>query len=436
MVIQTSPLRNYVYDSTACHVIGYLGHINKKELTKLRNYGYQRRDLIGRSGVEKYYDNYLKGKDGGSQLEVNNRGRQLRMLGIKEAVAGKDISLTIDIDLQVFIEESMGGHRGAIVVMDSTNGEILGMLSRPGFDPDMFVSGASPGAISSFFKRSDFPLVNRAISGRYPPGSVFKVVVASAALDKEKINTRTHLGCKGSYTLGRRVFRCWKKKGHGSQNIREAIKNSCNVFFYQMGRIAGADNITEFAKKFGFGKSTGIDLPGEVSGLVPGRMWKMMSMRENWYEGDTVNFSIGQGYLLVTPLQIVRMMAASGNGGRLIRPHVVKRIDVVDAASPDPKPIRISKEALEIVKEGLDMVVNAERGTGRKARVKGLDIGGKTGTAQAGKDKTHAWFSGFSPVDDAKMAVVVFLEHGGKGGLSASKIAGEIFGKLHELGYL
>ena len=436
IMLQTKPLRNYLYGNTASHVIGYLGLINREELTRLRNYGYERQDLKGRSGLEKSLDNYLKGREGGMQLEVNNRGRQLRMLGVKEPIPGKDIHLTIDIKLQQLIDDMFDSYRGVAIVMDVNTGEILSLVSKPNFNPKVFVDKSNPAEVRRLLKSPDYPMVNRALNGKYPPGSVFKVVVAAAALEKKKASRGIHLNCKGSYVLGKSVFRCWKKKGHGGQNLTQAIKNSCNVFFYQLGRIAGADNITDFSRRFGYGAATGIDLEGEASGLVPGRVWKMMAKREGWYEGDTLNFSIGQGYLLVTPIQVARMMAAVANGGKLVTPYLVKKIDFLDTSSPEPRPIKISPETIDLITEGLYGVVNEKGGTGRKARVEGLLVAGKTGTAQAGNRGTHAWFSGFAPVKNPKICVLVFLEHGGKGGLNAAKMAGDIFTEVRNQGHL
>jgi len=436
VVLQAHPLRDYIYKNVGSHLFGYLGYIGRKELTKLKNYGYQKKDLIGRSGLEKYYDNYLRGQEGGLQVEVNNRGRQLRMLGLKEPIRGKDMYMTIDVRLQKFLDELMGRFNGVIIVMNPSNGEILGMANKPNFDPNLFVGKRDSGTIKKLLNRKDYPLLNRAVQGKYPPGSVFKVVVALAALEKKKMSTYSSFTCNGSYSLGGKVFNCWKKKGHGTQEITTGIKNSCNVYFYQAGRIAGVDNIYDFARRLGYGTLSGIDLPCETPGLLPNRMWKMVSKREAWYEGDTINLAIGQGYLLVTPVQIIRMMAAMANGGYLIRPHLVSSIASVDVFDLATQRIRVSKESCDLIRKGLARVVNDKDGTGKRARVPGLSIAGKTGTAQTAKNKTHAWFSGFSPINEPKVCVLVFLEYGGKGGSFASEIAGKIFKELNREGYI
>jgi penicillin-binding protein 2 len=278
--------------------------------------------------------------------------------------------------------------------------------------------------------------MNRSIQGGYPPGSVFKIVTSTSALEKKKISPGRTLYCSGLYFLGGNLFRCWREKGHGAVSIRDALKHSCNVYFYQLGRIIGAEEIANYAVRYGFGHPTGIDLPGEISGLVPNKMWKLLKKRESWYEGETLNYAIGQGYLLVTPMQILRMTAAVANGGYLLRPYLVNKIEDIDISQTKKAHTRISEETLNTVKEGLFKVVNEPDGTGRRAYIEGLDISGKTGTAQTSTDKTHAWFAGFAPLADPKIALVVFLEYGGKGGLGGSQTAHDIFAELKNLGYL
>ncbi len=436
VIIETTPRRYYPYRETGSHIFGYLGQINPQELTRLKPYGYRRNDFIGKAGIEKSYDNYLKGSYGGMQVEVNNKGYQVGILGIKEPAKGKDLHLTVDIRLQEFIEDILKDAQGAICIMDPRNGEILALVSSPSFDPNIFVDKENFYKIKELFDRKDYPMLNRAVQCAYPPGSVFKVVVSSAALERGRITPHTTLSCSGTYLLGNKEFVCWREEGHGVQKIREAIKNSCNVFFYQVGRRVGADDIANFATRFGFGRPTAVELPGETGGLVPNKMWKALRKREAWYEGETLNYAIGQGYLLVTPLQIVRMTAAVANGGYLLRPYLVKRIEDIDISEAQKKPIKISQETLNIIKDGMVKVINDRDGTGRKAFVEGLKIAGKTGTAQTSEERTHAWFTGFAPADNPKMSLMVFLEYGGKGGLGASKSAGEIFTELKRLGYI
>ncbi|MEE8359653.1 MAG: penicillin-binding protein 2 [Candidatus Omnitrophota bacterium] len=435
VLIETAPHRHYIYKNTGSHIFGYLGLINSRELEKLKSYGYTMDDYVGRAGVEKYYDNYLKGTHGGMQIEVDNMGHQVGILGIREPIKGKDLYLSIDIRLQEFIEEIFKDARGVACVMDPRSGEILSLVSSPSFDPNIFMARKNSGEITDLFQSEDYPLLNRSTQCSYPPGSVFKIVTISAGLEK-KISPERTLYCSGLYFLGGSIFRCWKEKGHGALAARDALKHSCNVYFYQLGRMAGAEEIANFATKYGFGQPTGVDLPGEFSGLVPNRMWKFLNKREPWYEGETLNYAIGQGFLLVTPMQIVRMVSSVANGGDLVRPFLVKRIEDVDISQTRKTPVNISKETLDIVKEGLIKVVNDPDGTGRRAYIKGVRVAGKTGTAQTSQPRTHAWFTGFAPSDDPKVALVVFLEYGGKGGLGASKTAHDIFAKLQSLGYL
>lgn len=437
LVIETRSRRQYLYDEVGSHIFGYLSEIGDEELESLRDYGYHLKDLVGRSGLERYYQTYLAGTDGGMQIEVDNRGRQTKILGIKEPSHGKDLYLTVDISLQIACDRLLGGHNGAIIVMNPKNGEILALVSHPAFDPNIFVKpGTSAERLRLLRDELGLPLLNRAISGVYPPGSVFKVVVATGALETKKISSSTHFFCQGSYKVGKATFDCWKEEGHGSQGITDALMNSCNVFFYQTGRTMGADNIEAFAKLFGFGRPTGIDLPDEARGLVPGRLWKRLYKKDNWYEGETVNYAIGQGYLLVTPIQILEMMAVAANKGIAVRPHIVKRIDSTLVSNVKTRSLGLKSDVLQSVRRGLFNVVNGEAGTGKRAKVEGSAVAGKTGTAQNPQGRTHGWFGGFAPYDDPKICLVVFLEHGGKGGLEPSEIARSIFETAKAKGYL
>ncbi|MEA3305473.1 MAG: penicillin-binding protein 2, partial [Candidatus Omnitrophota bacterium] len=294
LIIRTYPVRYYPGGNTGSHVMGYLGKISEEELCALRDYGYKVRDFMGRGGLELIYDDYLRGEEGGIQTEVDSRGRELKVLGIREPKKGKDITLTIDMDMEKYIDSLLDGYQGAVIVMDSQSGEILSLISKPDFDPNIFVSHGNASSIRELLKRKDYPLVNRTISGTYPPGSVFKIVTASAGLGLGKIKTSEQLGCKGFYIIGNRRFNCWKSSGHGFQAITEGIKNSCNVFFYQLGLRVGAAKLADYASKYGFGKPSGIDLPYESSGIVPTRAWKRREKKESWFDGDTANYSIGQ----------------------------------------------------------------------------------------------------------------------------------------------
>lgn len=437
LVIETKSRRHYIYNDAGSHVFGYLGEIDEEGLEGLKEYGYRVKDLVGKSGLEKYYDVYLKGLDGGMQIQVDNKGRQVKVLGLKEPLSGKDLQLTIDASLQILSDKLLGEKNGAIIVMNPKNGEILALASHPSFDPNLFVKPKSSiERLKLLRDERRKPLLNRAISGLYAPGSVFKIVIASGALEAKKISRYTHFFCLGSYRLGNAKFDCWKEEGHGSQEVTAGLTNSCNVFFYNTGRTMGVDNIEISSKMFGFGKPTGIDLPEEARGVVPGRLWKRFYKNSSWYEGETINYAIGQGYLLVTPIQILQMMTVMANKGSIVRPHIVKRIDSTDISSVKKRNIGLREDVIQTVREGLFKVVNSEEGTGKRAKVEGVFVAGKTGTAQNPQGKTHAWFSGFAPFADPKICLVVFLEHGGKGGLEPAEIAKSIFEEAKNKGYL
>ena len=320
--------------------------------------------------------------------------------------------------------------------MDPRTGAILALASKPDYDPNLFCAIESSPEKKALLARTDLPMFDRAITGLYPPGSVFKPVTAAAGLERRKINADTVFYCHGAYELGGNSFACWDKEGHREQTVVDALKNSCNVFFYQAGRAVGIDDLYLYATRFGYGSPTGIDLPDEACGLTPNRTWKRLSRKQNWFEGDTLNCSIGQGYVLVTPLQVARMMAAIANGGDLVQPYIVKKIDGVEVSTVRARATGISKETLGTITKGLRKVVEDKDGTGRRARVEGLSVAGKTGTAQNPRGISHAWLSGFAPVENAQIAVVVFVEHGGKGGLDAAEFGGKILKMAKELGLL
>lgn len=436
LLIEVSSKREYLYHETASALFGYLGLINRPEFKRLKHYGYSMHDLVGRSGVEKYYDNYLRGKQGGKQVEVDHRGREVRTLGFKEPNPGRDIKLTIDLELQKFCDKLLEGKKGAIVALDPSDGAVIAMATAPAFDPGIFLDTRRVEDVKKILVDKEYPLINRAISGAYPPGSVFKVIVAAGALAAGVVTKDTVFECPGSLNLGRARFRCWRKSGHGPQTIRDALKNSCNVFFYKLGLRFGREGIAEFAEMLGFGVKTGIDLPGESAGTLPTREWIKKNNNIRWYKGDTVNFSIGQGYLLCTPVQVARMMSVFANRGTLVRPYLVSRVGEVKIDAVEKYFLDIPDDSMEIVREGLRMVVNGKRGTGVKARLKNIVVAGKTGTSQTSKGKTHGWFAGFAPFNNAKLTVVVFDEYGGKGGYYAAATAGKVFRKADELGLL
>jgi penicillin-binding protein 2 len=417
------PKRLYPNKEAGSHVVGYIGKIAYSELKSLKDYGYNMRDLVGKNGIEQYYDAYLKGEDGGIQIEVDSRSREVSRIGFKEPKKGKDIALTIDAGLQRFLNMLFEGKKGACIIMRSKTGQVLGLISSPEFDPNIFVTGNDTQRIS-VLRDSNKPLLNRAITGKYPPGSTFKIVVAYAGIATGTIREGTNFFCNGVFNLGNAVFRCWKESGHGDQNVVEAITHSCNVFFYNLGKALGVEYIYRYALSFGLGSVTGIDLPHESKGTVPNAMWKRFNLKTPWYEGDTINFSIGQGYLEVTPIQMLKVAAIVANNGFCPQPYIVETIEGVKIPHRHEYISRLKPEYFRLIKQGLFDSVNEPTGTGQRAKVKGLDISGKTGTAQAHPAKvSHAWFNGYFPSTDPSVCIVVFLEHGGKGGEDAAAIA-------------
>lgn len=409
VLVREFPLRRHIYKEASAHVVGYVGEINKSELELLRSYGYNVKDLIGKNGIEKVIDGHLRGKDGGMQVQVDNRGRQVKILNFKRPRKGNDISLAIDAKLQNFLWKAMKGKKGAAVFMDVSSGEILAMVSAPSYDPE--------GSILNTLNDSDAPLLNRAIMGQYPPGSIFKIIIALAGLESGKMTPETEFLCRGRLKVGAGSFHCWNRDGHGPMQIKDAIAQSCNIYFYNAGLLLGAEKILEYARSFGFGKKTRIDLLGEMDGFLPSRAWKKVERGESWYAGDTANLSIGQGYVLVTPLQIVRMVAAVANGGYLIEPHVLER-------EPKKIKLKLQEKNLQLIREAMRGVVDDKDGTGFRAWSSDVSIAGKTGTSQSGGGlRTHAWFTGFAPYEEPEISFVIFLEHGGSGGEVAALIA-------------
>lgn len=416
LIIEVGFQRVYPLREVAAHVIGYVGKLSPSELNKLKGYGYTVQNLIGKSGIEEFYNSYLKGEAGGLQVEVNNRGEQVRVLGVREPVKGQDITLTMDSRIQKTAMDLLVGQKGAVVVMDLDKGEILAVASSPSFDPNLFVEGnrlVSQLFVDSLSADSLAPLLNRAVSGVYPPGSIFKVMIAICALENKKIHPQTTFFCPGYYTLGHRQFRCTHV--HGVQNLTAGIAHSCNVYFYNIGLLLEANLINKFARMFGLGSATGVDLPYEARGSLPNiHQWRLRHGR-SWSKGDMLNLSIGQGDIQVTPLQLVRMMVMVANGGRQVRPHLVKAIGSVPINEETPSLEKtIHNRTYEIVKAGLRAAVGDYSGTAHILDLNGLTVLGKTGTAQTSPNQyPHAWFVGFIPDAKTKMAFCVFLEHGG-----------------------
>lgn len=435
--LQIELKRQYPLNNFASHLLGYLGEINRKELNSLFLEGYRAGDLLGKSGIESVYDRYLRGEPGGIEIEVDARGRQKRIISNFSPSLGKSLVLTLDYELQRIAEEELNKEgKGAIIMLEPQSGEVLALASSPGYDPNLFIDLKKSQQITELLNASSLPLFNRAVQGRYAPGSTFKIITAITALEEKKVNLNEEFYCSGSFTLGKNTFRCWKKEGHGHVSFLPALIHSCDPYFYFLGLRCGVDLIESYAKKFGLDIVSRIDLPGEKKGFIPGKIWKRKSLGQPWYEGDTVNLSIGQGYILVTPLGLANLVAILANRGKLYQPHIVKRVideeEVITSKSNQPKIIwefspkeilnlEISEETWQVINEGLKRAV--AEGTGRAASISGLDIAGKTGTAENPHGEDHAWFIGYAPAENPKIAFAIFVEHGGRGGVTAAPIA-------------
>ncbi len=445
--VNVRPIRHYIQRGLSAHIIGYLSEINPKELKSGAFPDTRPGDFIGKFGAEKAFDGFLRGKRGGRQVEVNATGQVVRVLNTVEAHPGHNIFLTIDQKLQEKAERLLGGLAGAVVAMTPSTGEVLVLASSPSFDQNAFVSGLSRKQWRTLQSNPFRSMENKAIQGEYPPASTYKIITAIAGLEEGVIDTSTTFYCPGFYRYGDRVFRCWKKGGHGTVNIFRALSESCDVFFYQVGQKLGVDRLAWHAKASGLGAATGINLDHEANGLIPTAAWKKRRTGVPWQRGETLSVAIGQGYNLVTPLQMAVLTAAVANGGVAYKPLILRSIESADGKvvfenqKQVLRKLPASRRTLDIVKRGLWEVVNSEKGTAKIARVRGINISGKTGTAQvvgwrkgdtsrkierAPHQKAHAWFVAYAPTEDPKIAVSVVVEHGEHGSSAAAPIAREI----------
>ena len=457
MVIDAVPRRSYNYNSLASHLMGYLGEIDHSELRKMGSHGYHLGDFIGKDGIEKKWEVHLRQIDGGRQVEVDSVGREIRSLSSVSPRPGQNVVLTIDLEIQKTMESCLSGKIGAAVSMDPQSGKILAMASSPSFNPDLFASGICGEDWLGLLNTPFHPLQNKALQGQYPPGSVFKIITAIAALEEGVITPEETLDCPGFYQLGNKTYRCWKKGGHGIVDLRRALVESCDVYFYQVALRLGIDTIAHYARELGFGKETGIELGDEKPGLIPTTEWKRKKHNEVWYEGETLVSGIGQGAVLVTPIQMANMIAAIANGGTLYRPQVVRRVEDVDGNIIEEYPstvmrrVTVSDKTLQFIREALRGVVDDPKGTGKAARIKDIPVSGKTGTAQVVKlelwenikdeeeiplrYRDHAWFVAYAPQKNPSIAVAVLIQHGGHGASAAAPVARKIIeATLHKAG--
>ena len=441
-------VRHYPYGDLAAHVVGYVGRINEQELTTLPAAKYRGTDIIGKIGIEKSYESHLLGTAGYEEIETNAQARAVNTLSTVEPIAGSNIYLTLDIDLQKIAYDALGEYNGAVVAIDIKTGGVLVFASRPGFDPNPFVTGISNKDYKALKDSPDQPLYNRALRGLYPPGSTVKPFIALAGLEYGVIDFGHRLYCPGFFRLpnASHKYRDWKKGGHGTVDMNDAITQSCDVYFYDLAMALGIDRLSEFMHMFGFGEKSGIDLVGEVSGLMPSKEWKRSHRNRPWYPGETVITGIGQGYTQVTPLQLARATATLANYGKVVNPHLVQEIITPEyAAPPELEPDRkipLDKKHVDNIIYAMTNVIHGSRGTARRlANDIDYQIAGKTGTAQVFtvkqeekynenaidfKMRDHALFIAFAPVHDPRIAVAVVAEHGGHGGSVAAPMAGEI----------
>jgi penicillin-binding protein 2 len=448
IIVSVESRRNYIYQKSAAHVIGYLGEINTDELASGEYPGVRGGDFIGKYGAEKAFDELLRGKRGGRQVEVDASGRLVRVIQTVDPVPGMNVFLTIDKDIQNTAEEMLADKVGAVVALDPRNGDVLALASSPSFDQNDFVGGISNVKWKALLSDPDRPMTNKAIQGEYPPASTYKILSSIAALEEGAVDTRTSWFCSGGHKYGNREYRCWKKWGHGDVNIVNALEESCDVFFYHVGEILGVDALARYAQGCGLGRLTGIELGNERPGLVPTSAWKKRRFGVPWQGGETLSIVIGQGFNLVTPLQMAVFISAVGNNGTLYRPRVLRSVNTPGGEKVMTKAPEITgglpagRETLKIVQQGLRKVVESESGTARQIRIKGVPIAGKTGTAQVFSVKKrdrneekrhleyhlrdHAWFVCYAPADDPLVAVAVLIEHGEHGSTAAAPVAEEV----------
>ncbi len=460
VVTDVQPRRHYVEGALAAHLMGQIGEIDGDQLKERARAGYRPGDIIGQAGLEARLETHLRGRAGGRNVVVDVAGREVEVLDVVEAVPGGKAVLALDLDLQreaeaafLDVPEGEPARMGAAVALDVRTGDVLVMLSRPSYDPNAFAGGIDGETWNALVGDEWEPLQNRAIQNHYPPGSTHKPILAAALLADGIVTPENRVYCPGYFRHGRRTYRCWKRGGHGSVDLHDALKKSCDVYFYTNGVKLGIDRLARHARAFGLGHRTGIRLSGEAPGLVPSTEWKKRRFGVVWYPGETVSASIGQGFNLYTPLQLAVAYAALANGGTVVQPRLLLRLEAQDGTVVEEFPpvvrsqVGIPSQHLEVVRSGLAAVVEEQGGTGRRARVPGVRVAGKTGTAQVVglghtegmeedeipiRRRDHGWFGAFAPVDEPEIAVAVFVEHGLHGASAAAPVAQRILARYFE----
>lgn len=449
VMIQAELQRNYPAGTVGSHMTGYVGEVSAEQLEREDSADLHQGSIVGQYGLEKTFDRFLRGRPGQKVMEVDATGHEKRVVTIQKPQAGDDLYMTIDVRLQKLAEDLLGDEAGAIVALDPTNGEILAMASRPGFDPNVLSRELTGKQWDDIVQDERRPLTNRATQGQYPPGSTFKIVMAAAALETDTVQPTTKIRCAGGYQFGKRIFRDWKTGGHGPMDLKQALIHSCDVYFYTVGQRMGIDTIASYANQFGLGKETGIELPSERSGIVPSTAWKEKVRHEPWFPGETISAAIGQGYVTVTPLQMAHLVGTVGNSGRSFRPRLVRAVmHRTTGELEESRPIfegqlTVDRRTLQVVQEGLAGVVT--EGTATRAKSTLITIAGKTGTAQTAalrtgpeseipkKFRDHAWFVSYAPVDAPRIAVAVLVEHMGHGGSAAAPLAKQLIEEFVKL---
>ena len=451
ILVEVKPFRAYPFGDMAAHLFGYLGEVTEDELRQPEFSGHRSGEMIGKTALERAYESRLQGAMGQKRIEVNVRGRELRQVTTRSPLPGDQIYLTIDSVLQKAAEDALADNAGSVVALDVNSGEVLALVSRPTFDPAWFARGITSEEWQDLSNNPRHPMTNKALRGQYPPGSTFKMVVALAALEAGTATPATKVSCSGSMKLSRSYeFRCWKKEGHGSVDLHKAIKESCDVWFYQIGLETGIDQIASVAKRLGLGTQTGFPFGTERSGLIPTRAWKKKRFGTSWYDGETVISAIGQGFVLTTPLQLATMASALANGGTVWKPQVVQKIvDLEGETEWLLEPEKASETAwpprhLTPIRKAMESVVNDVGGTAWRSRLDKVRFAGKTGTAQVVRKKSddeeeveeeeipyrfrdHALFVSYAPAENPQIAVAVVVEHGGHGSSAAAPVAKAIY---------
>ncbi len=450
VALSVGPKRSYPIGEATAHLVGYLGEVGDKELKQNGEPGtvpYRLGDVIGRHGIERALEDKIRGRDGGSHVEVDAVGREIKVIKRFPPIPGNNIYLTIDLGLQLEAARALEGRAGAIVAMDPKTGEILAMVSSPSFDPNRITTGMTTKEWKALLDNPMSVLTNRSIQGQYPPASILKPITATAVLEEGIITATRKIEAGSSFTFAKEKYRDWKKEGHGKINIYRAIVESSDTFFYQVALELGIDKLAFYARGFGLGEKTGITLGNEKSGLIPDRAWKLDTYKTPWYRGETINASVGQGFMLATPIQLANAYAAIANGGTVLKPKLIREVRSQDGTTTETFSVeKVSKlplapSTLKLIRKALKGVVNDEGGTARGLMNKDFVVAGKTGTAQVVRMKErikdieevpyklrdHAWFVGFAPYEDPSIVVAVIVEHGGFGSRTAAPIALKVF---------